>query len=88
MTCASNKRSREVKLNKKDRKVIEAFLVKQGCEGRLIVSTGKRLDGCWMGGRGIAEWRGTKIICNDLGSRSSQTVQRALRNQAPELVED
>lgn len=77
-----------MKLNKKDRKVIEAFLNKESADGRQLATDGTRLDGQWMGGRGIAEWKGSKVVCNDLGSRAAQTVQRAVRNVAPSIVEE
>ena len=69
--------------SKSDREVILAFTEGRAAEGRKLTSTGKRLDGNWMGGRGIAEWTGqpglSKISLGDLGSRAAQSVQRALK---------
>lgn len=71
------------RLGKLDRKVISAFLDKKPFSGRKLESTGKRLDGMWMGGNGIAEWKGGKIHLHDLGSRAAQMVQRALLKETP-----
>ncbi len=65
--------------SKSDRDVIEAFLRRQPAHGRKLTSTGARLDGNWMGGRGIAEWQGEAVVFNDLGSRAAQSVQRAVK---------
>jgi hypothetical protein len=77
-------------IGKPDKKVIDAFLDKKEAEGKKLTSTGKRLDGNWMGGRGIAEWKGGKIHFNDLGSKAAQTIQRAVKKAAPKnwLAED
>jgi len=69
-------------LTKTDRRVLAAFLDKKAAEGKHLHSTGTRLDIYGMGGRGVAIWRGGKIELPDLGSRSAQTVQRALRKLA------
>lgn len=65
------------------RKVVLAFLDKHPASSSKLSTDGRRLDGMWMGGRGIAEWSGGKIVFNDLGSRSAQTVQRQIRRLAP-----
>jgi hypothetical protein len=41
-----------------------------------------RLDGNWIGGRGIAEWKGGVIRLNDIGSKAAQTVHRKLKSLA------
>lgn len=71
------------RLGKLDHKAISAFLSQKAFVGHKLESTGKRLNGMWMGGTGIAEWKGGKIHLNDLGSRSAQMVQRALLKEAP-----
>jgi len=76
----------ELKLDsKKDIAVLQAFVDKKSAESKKFSTDGKRLDGNWFGGRGIAEWKGDKIVFNDLGSRSAQTVQRKLRKMIPKV---
>jgi len=70
-------------LGDKDRKVIDAFTSQQAAQGNKLSTDGTKLDGHWMGGSGIAEWRNGKIHFNDLGSRAAQTVQNAVRKSAP-----
>jgi hypothetical protein len=65
------------------RKVVLAFLDKHPASSSKLSTDGRKLDGLWMGGSGIAEWSGGKIVFNDLGSRSAQTVQRQIRRLAP-----
>ena len=72
-----------MRFNKGDKKVVEAFLDKQPAESRKLSTDGKRLDGLWMGGMGIAEWKHGKIVFTDLGSKAAQTVQRAIVRAAP-----
>jgi len=80
----------EVKLGKQDRAVIDAFINGKSGDGPKLTSNGKRLDGNWMGGKGIAQWGGGRIAFGDLGSKSAQTVQSAIRRAAPKnkLSED
>jgi predicted kinase len=71
-------------LTKSDRQVIGDFLDKKAGDSKNLTSTGKRLDGNWTGGRGIATWTPDgKIVFEDLGSKAAQTVQRAIRKVAP-----
>ena len=72
-----------LKLGKPDMKVIDAFLDKKSGSSKKLDTDGARLDGSWMGGRGIARWVGGKIQFADLGSRAAQTVQRAVKKKAP-----
>lgn len=65
------------------KKVIAAFLDKEKMDGKNLSTDGKQLDGNWMGGRGVAKWEGGKIKFTDLGSKAAQTVQRAIRKEAP-----
>jgi hypothetical protein len=44
-----------------------------------------RLDGNWIGGRGIAEWKGGVIRLNDIGSKAAQTVHRKLKSLAKQV---
>lgn len=67
------------RIGKKDHAVIKAFLDGRKAAGHKLDSTGSRLDGTWMGGRGIAEWVDGEVVYNDLGSRAAQTVQRAVK---------
>jgi hypothetical protein len=73
----------ETKLGKGDQKTIDAFLDKKKADSKKLSTDGKRLDGNWMGGRGIAEWKSGKIVFHDLGSKAAQTVQRAIKKKAP-----
>jgi len=70
-----------MRLGKKDRAVIKAFIACREAEGLKLRTDGDRLDGVWMGGRGIAEWRDGALVFNDLGSRAAQQVQRALKKE-------
>lgn len=75
-------------LGKKDKAVLEAFSEAKPCAGHKLSTDGIRLDGHWMGGTNIAQWRavGTGhdyIECHDLGSRAAQSVQRALKKIVP-----
>lgn len=65
------------------KKVVMAFLDKRAADSQKLRTDGKRLDGNWMGGRGIAEWIGDKIVLHDLGSKSAQTIQNIIRREAP-----
>lgn len=67
----------------RDRRVIEAFVRREAASGYKLDTDGERLDGAWLGGRGIASWRDGSIEFHDLGSRSAQTVQRAVRRAVP-----
>jgi hypothetical protein len=60
-----------------------AFLDKRAADSKKLWTDGKRLDGLWMGGRGIAEWVGDKVVLGQLDSRSKQTIQRMIRREAP-----
>lgn len=72
-----------MRITPKDRKVIQAFYEHTSAESKNLSTDGKVLDGQWMGGRSIAEWEGNKIKFNDLGSKASQTVQRAVTKYVP-----
>ena len=71
------------RLSPKDKKVVDAFTDKRSMDSKKLTSDGKTLDGNWMGGRGIAIWQGNMIVLQDLGSRSSQMVQRYLKKVTP-----
>lgn len=66
-----------------DKKVIAAFLDKKAASSKKLETDGRRLDGSWMGGRGIAEWTNGRIALPDLGSRAAQKYQRAIRRAVP-----
>ena len=72
-----------LRLGKIDKQVINAFTDKKPMLGYKLDTDGKTLDGSWMGGRGIAVWKGDKIHFADLGSKSAQTVQNAVKKMAP-----
>jgi len=70
-------------LTKTDKAVIRAFTEHYAASSKKLSTDGKRLDGHWMGGNGIAVWRGGKIVMPDLGSKAAQTVQNAVKREAP-----
>lgn len=73
-------------IGKKDRAVIKAFIARKAAVGHKLDTDGKRLDGSWMGGHGIAKWDDGEIVYPDLGSRAAQTVQRAVRKTCFNLI--
>lgn len=73
----------DLKLRPTDKKVIAAFVDQKSAESRKLTSDGEQLDGNWMGGNKISYWKGGKIYNSPVGSRSAQTVVRALRKIAP-----
>jgi hypothetical protein len=74
-----------MRLGKKDKQVIKAFVEQNGMLGHKLYSNGTRLDGLWMGGQGLAVWRNGKIDLPDSGSRSGQLVQNAVRRAAAKV---
>lgn len=77
------RRTARIRLTPKDKKVIEAFTEHRPMESKNLSTDGQRLDGNWMGGTGIAFWRGSKIMKRDLGSASAETVQNYLDRATP-----
>jgi hypothetical protein len=73
------------RLTPKDKIVLRAFIDKKTAESKKIITDGKRLDGQWLGGLGIAKWENGKVYIFALGGRSAQTVQRALKREVPEF---
>lgn len=72
-----------LRLTPKDKKVIQAFLDHKEEKGTNLSTDGKKLDGLWMGGNGIAVWEGDTFDLRDVGSKTSQIVQNAIRKEAP-----
>lgn len=72
----------DLTLGKTDKAVIKAFAEKKKAESKKLESTGTSLDGLWMGGKGIAEWKSGKIHLGPNAGRSIQTVQRFLMKKA------
>ncbi len=72
----------DIRLSKGDQKVIRAFADKKAATSKKLDTDGTTLDGLWMGGGGIAHWKGNKIHLGPIGGRSGQTVQKALRRYA------
>lgn len=76
-------------LSKSDKDVIKAFIDKEKGESKKLLSDGKSLEGLWMGGKDIAVWKGNKIVLNDTGGKSAQTIHNFIRKQAPKnWIED
>ena len=72
-----------MRLGKSDKAVIKAFLDQRALDGHKLSTDGKRLDGHWMGGNKLASWKGDRIDLPDTGSRAGQSVQSAVRREAP-----
>ena len=75
--------SRNPSLTKADKDVIRAFTEHRTATSNLLATDGQTLDGNFMGGKGIATWKAGKIHFHDLGSKTAQTVQRAVAKEAP-----
>ena len=74
------------RLTKADKRVIRAFIDGKAAESRYLHSTGKRLDIQGMGGRGVAKRTQRGYVCiRDLGSRTGQTVGRAVKRETPKF---
>lgn len=74
----------EMAVGASDKHVILAFLDGKQATSKKLDSDGTRLDGLWMGGKGIADWGPDhKIHMPDLGSKAADTVQRTIRDLAP-----
>lgn len=72
-----------MRLGIRDQRVLAAFAEKRPAEGLKLHTDGRTLDGYWLGGRGIAEWGSdNRIHMPNLGSRSTQSIQRQLRRHA------
>jgi hypothetical protein len=69
----------EIDMGKKDHEVLKAFLNKKPGSSKKLSTDGKRLDGNWLGGSGIAHHSDKGVHLNDLGSRSAQQVHRAIK---------
>lgn len=72
-----------LRLGKQDKAVIRAFTERRAMDGHKLTTDGTRLDGLWMGGNDLANWYDGKIHLLDTGSRAGQTVQNAVRREAP-----
>ena len=71
------------RMSPNDKTVVMSFLSQESNDSKKLTTDGSRLDGNWMGGRGIAEWVGNQIKLNDLGGKASQTVHNFIRKNAP-----
>lgn len=71
----------------RDKRVIAAFIDCQPAAGHKLSTNGMTLDGHWMGGDRIAEWKDCNgrmcVVFHDLGSRAAQSVQRAVKKALP-----
>lgn len=73
----------EINMGKKDHEVVKAFLEKRPHDSKKLSTDGKRLDGNWLGGRGIAHHGNEKNVhMNDLGSKSAQQVHRTIKKHS------
>ena len=72
-----------MRLTEKDKRVLVAFTHRHEADGPKLHTNGERLDGYGMGLNNIAEWAAGHVVFHDLGSRSGQTIQRALKKLLP-----
>ena len=71
-------------IRKSEKDVINAFIDGKPASSKKLSTDGRRLDGLWMGGTGIADRSDDGMISfNDLGSKAAQTVQNAVRKMTP-----
>lgn len=70
-------------LSKADKGVIAAFTDRRPADSKKLSTDGTALHINGLGGNNVAVWRGEKIHFNDLGSKTSQTVQSAVKRQVP-----
>lgn len=79
-----------IRLSKSDRRVIDRFLDGKEDEGTRLTSryAGRtlQLDIAGLGGSGIAYIEGGKVYVRDLGTKSEETVVRALKKATPRNV--
>jgi hypothetical protein len=66
--------------------VLDAFTSGRPASSKKLHSDGKVLDGLWMGGNKIAEWKNGKVVIRQITSRSEQTVARALKKMTPKKL--
>ena len=70
-----------MKLGAQDLRLLKEFVggAGEGSSPKFTIARGAHLDGNWMGGRNIAEWKGGVIRLNtDLGSRAAQDVHKKI----------
>jgi len=74
-------------VGKKDKSVIALFIDHTAGEGKKLSSNGRRLDGLWMGGRGIAQWNSKgRIEFQDLGSKAAARIQAMIVKMVPKSM--
>lgn len=66
-----------------DAKVIDAFLACRPAESKRLSTDGVSLDIDAMGGKGIAVWKGGMLVVDDNGSKSGETLRKAVLRKAP-----
>lgn len=76
-----------MRLTKGDKKVLEAFLGGKRAESKKLYTDGKTLDGLWMGGNGIAAWKGGRPMIGKHRphGKADQTVVNALKKFMPSV---
>jgi len=74
----------DLTLSPGDKKVIDAFTEKRKADNNKFYTDGKILDGLWMGGNGIATWKGDSIVLGNPSSKAIITVHRFLRKSVPD----
>jgi hypothetical protein len=70
-------------LTKLDKKVIMAFIDEKPADSKLLESTGKVLNGNWLGGSKIASWINGSIRLHELGSKKSDQIHKFIKKEAP-----
>ena len=82
--AAKHERGQNPAVKIADMKVLRSFLNKQEAEGKKLSTDGRRLDGNWLGGSNIAEWKGDKMHLHDTGSRAGQAWQKKIQAALPD----
>lgn len=72
-------------LGKADKAVIDAFIDGNSAESKKLITDGRRLDGLWMGGNGLASNNGGNIVLGEGRPhvKSDEVVIRALKKMTP-----
>lgn len=65
------------------KEVVKSFTEKKSGESQRLETDGKVINGLWLGGSRIAEWKGGKIVFNDVGGNSGKEVQEMIKKEVP-----
>lgn len=72
-----------MKIGRREKGIIWAFLDRLSVPGDKLQSTGETLEAAWNGGSAIALWDAdNKIVFTESSSKSVEVVQEAVRREA------